>query len=184
MVNGRRYSVSAEGIATDVTEQLVKENGHWVYYRKDGTILKEEYLKFYSGTVSVPEGATAQQAAVVRATNSTPSPGAGYCAAWVTWAFRNAGIGYWTGDACDMYWRWCKSADPVDLQPGMIIAVPTEPLTYAAQIYGHIGIYVGNGLVMQSVSGRVRYQTLPGWIRTFGTTSTVKWGWLGGKALA
>lgn len=128
----------------------------------------------------------ARQAAVIRYADAsmTPSPGAGYCAAWVTMVFANAGIGVFPGNACDMYWEYCTSSDRADLRPGMIIAVPTEPYSEAAVIYGHVGIYVGDGLVAQNVSGRVGYQDLEDWISEFGVTSTPRWGWLGNVALA
>lgn len=184
VVDGRRYSLSAEGVATDVTEPLAKEGGHWVYRCKDGTVYGESDTDFHAGTVEVPPGMSAEQASVVRATNNVPSPGAGLCSEWVTAVFEQAGIGSWGGDACDQYREWCHSTDPFDLQVGMIVAVPTEPHSPLAVKYGHVGVYVGNGLVMQNVSGKIRYQTLPGWISYFGETAIVKWGWLGGRALA
>jgi hypothetical protein len=66
----------------------------------------------------------------------------------------------------------------------MIIAVPTEPYSAAARLYGHIGIYVGNGTVRHCASGVVMTQSLDSWISEFGVTSTPRWGWLGGVALA
>ena len=120
--------------------------------------------------------------AVVNACYSTPSPGAGYCAAWVTNVFLNAGIGGFYGDACDMYASWCYSSDRGSLQPGMIVAVSSHSHTSAGQVYGHIGIYVGGGVLMDNI-GSIRSIDVDSWISYYGDTVTPRWGWLGGVAL-
>ena len=122
-------------------------------------------------------------ASVVSACGYTPSPGSGWCAAWVTNVFVNAGVGYWGGDACDMYATWCYSSDQSTIQPGMIVAVSTWNGTSAGRIYGHVGVYVGGGLVMDNV-GYIRTIDLGSWIGTYGTTVSPRWGWLGGVALS
>lgn len=136
------------------------------------------------GTISYEAGSTGSQMSVVDAAAWTPSTGAGYCAAWVSNVFANAGIGAIYGNACDMYWSYCYSSDLSEIQAGMIIAVPTEPYSYAAIIYGHVGIYVGNGIVRHCASGYVLSQSLDSWISEYGVTSTPRWGWLGGIYLA
>lgn len=128
--------------------------------------------------------ATGAAVAVVNSCYSTPTVGAGYCAAWVTYVFRNAGIGNFGGNACDMYYAYCSSSNTSAIKPGMIIAVPSEPYSAAARIYGHIGIYIGGGIVMHSASGSKRSQSLSSWISEFGVISTPRWGWLGGVVLS
>lgn len=125
---------------------------------------------------------SASASAVINACYSTPSPGAGYCAAWVTNVLVNAGVGAFYGDACDMYASWCYSSDRGSLQPGMIIAVSTHPGTAAGRIYGHIGIYIGGGIVMDNV-GYIRSLDLDSWISSYNGSVTPRWGWLGGVAL-
>ena len=122
-------------------------------------------------------------AAVINATYSTPSPGSGLCAAWVSNVFRNAGIGSFYGNADDMYYSWCGYSTS-QIQPGMIIAVNTAPYSAAAVIYGHVGIYVGNGTVRHNRSGVVRSDSLSSWISMYSVTATVRCGWLGGIALS
>ena len=119
---------------------------------------------------------------VVNACYSTPSPGAGWCAAWVTSVFRNAGVGTWYGDACDMYSSWCYTSDRGSLCTGMIVAVSTHTATLAGRIYGHIGIYIGGGMVMDNI-GYIRTIDIDSWIAFYGDTVTPRWGWLGGVAL-
>ncbi len=140
----------------------------------------------YDGGSSGGSGGTsyggASASAVVNACYSTPSPGAGWCAAWVTYVFQNAGVGSFYGDACDMYSSWCYSSDQGSIQPGMIVAVSTHSGSAAGQIYGHIGIYVGGGTVMDNI-GYIRSIDLGSWVSYYGDTVTPRWGWLGGVVL-
>lgn len=136
---------------------------------------------------SVNDGSrTGEQQAVLDACNSTPTTASGYCAAWVTNVFKNAQIGEFGGNACDMYDRWCTFSDKSQLKPGMIVAC--HPSGATGNSYGHVGIYVGNENVMHS-TGSVLTSNLDEWINTFGPNGKhkggqVKWGWLGGVALA
>ena len=136
----------------------------------------------YSGGSS--SGGSGSAAAVVSAANYTGSTGAGMCAAWVSTVFSNAGIGNFYGNACDMYYRWCHSSDQSAIQTGMIIAVASLGGSAAALIYGHVGIYIGGGMVRHNISGVVKTQSLSSWISNLGGLSTPRWGWLGGVALS
>ena len=129
-------------------------------------------------------GGSGSAAAVVSAANYTGSTGAGMCAAWVSTVFSNAGIGNFYGNACDMYYRWCHSSDQSAIQTGMIIAVASLGGSAAALIYGHVGIYIGGGMVRHNISGVVKTQSLSSWISNLGGLSTPRWGWLGGVALS
>lgn len=133
------------------------------------------------GTSSAGSGSAA---AVVNAASYTGSTGAGFCAAWVSNVFSNAGVGTFYGNACDMYYSWCYSTDQSAIEPGMIIAVPTLGGSAAALIYGHVGIYIGGGMVRHCLSGVVRSQSLSSWISQLGALSTPRWGWLGGVVLS
>ena len=120
---------------------------------------------------------------VVNATYSTPSPGSGLCAAWVSMVFRAAGVGSFGGNACDMYAVWCGTSTG-SIQPGMIIATPTAPYGAAVMQYGHVGIYIGNGTVRENRSGVVMSSSLSSWIAMYNKTATPRCGWLGGIALS
>ena len=117
------------------------------------------------GTSSAGSGSAA---AVVNAAGYTGSTGAGFCAAWVSNVFSNAGVGRFYGNAVDMYYSWCYSTDQSAIEPGMIIAVPTLGGSAAALIYGHVGIYLGGGIVRHCLSGVVRSQSLSSWISQLG----------------
>lgn len=124
-----------------------------------------------------PETQTGSQAAVVAACHSTGSPGGGLCAMWVSMVFENAGYGYAGGNANDMYNAWCDSSDRSQLRTGMVVAVSTHPHTWAGQIYGHIGIYIGDGVMMDNI-GYIRTISVDEWIAYYGATVTPRWGWL------
>lgn len=133
------------------------------------------------GTTSIPgtgqasAGAGAQQR-IVDSAYSTPSPGAGLCAWWVSDVFTNAGFGTVWGNADDMYAAYCTSSNKANLKVGMIIAVPSHPHTAAGAIYGHVGIYVGNNTVRDNV-GYIRDINVDQWIADYGVTTTPRWGW-------
>lgn len=121
-------------------------------------------------------------AAVIAACQSTPSPGGGLCAAWCSNVMMNAGFEFISGNANDMYAEYCFSSDPADLRPGMAVAVSTHPHTSAGRIYGHIGMYIGDGTVMDNI-GYIRTISLDEWVAYYGETVPVRWGWLGGIVL-
>ena len=138
----------------------------------------------HASSASQQNVGTGKQQAVVNACYSTPSPGLGWCAAWVTNVFRNAGVGYFGGNACDMFNAWCYSADRSTLKVGMIVADSSHPTTgIAGRLYGHVGIYVGGGIVMSN-QGAITSKSLDSFISFFGGGSGVRWGWLGGVVLS
>lgn len=128
-------------------------------------------------------GGTGSLSDVLASAYNTPSPGAGYCAAWITNVFRNAGVGTWYGNANNMYSSWCGSSDRSQLQAGMIIACSTHPNTVAGRIYGHIGIYMGGGIVRDNI-GYIRTISVDEWISYYSATVPVRWGWFGGVVLS
>ena len=131
----------------------------------------------YRGSAKIPTADSSKGQAIVNACFSTPSPGAGYCAMWVSQVYSNAGCGYPTGNANDMYWAYCHSSDKSELQAGMLIAVPSHTIGGSwGVIYGHVGIYIGDGLVMDNI-GSIATHSLDSWISSYSTTYTVKWGW-------
>lgn len=111
---------------------------------------------------------------IVAACYSTPGTGYGWCAAWVSNVYANAGVGRINGNACDMFYAYCTSSDLSALQPGMIIACGKNSYGLG-QIYGHVGIYIGNGMVMSQLSV-VTTQSLDSFIQTHGTITGVRWG--------
>lgn len=119
---------------------------------------------------------------VIAACYATGSPGYNLCAAWVTYVFNNAGVGRFSGNANDMYANWCYSSDLSELQPGMIVAVGTNPKGgWAGLVYGHVGIYIGDGIVMENI-GYIARTPLSEWLSWYNVAP--RWGWIGGVVLS
>lgn len=116
-------------------------------------------------------------AKVIAACHSTPSPGLGLCAGWCSNVMINAGYGFVAGNANDMYASFCHSSNRSDLKPGMAVAVSSHPHTSAGRIYGHIGMYIGNGTMMDNI-GYIRTISVDEWCSFYGATVTPRWGWL------
>lgn len=89
---------------------------------------------------------------------------------------RACGQRYLMDDACDLYHSFCTSTDQAALKVGMIVAVSKHGHTYLGGIYGHVAIYVGDGMVMDNV-GRIRTMRLSDWLNYYGDLVPVKWGW-------
>lgn len=121
---------------------------------------------------------------VIATCYTTPSPGLNWCAAWVSNVFSGAGVGSYMGNACDMYNMYCYSSDRSELQPGMIVAVSSNPRGGSAgTIYGHVGIYIGNGVVMENI-GYIAQTPIDEWIAWYSDAVTPRWGWMGGVVLS
>ncbi|HGI4039960.1 TPA: CHAP domain-containing protein [Streptococcus agalactiae] len=113
------------------------------------------------------EASTEVQKKIVNAAYITPSPGAGWCAMWVSQVYQNAGLGYIGGNACDMYRNYTFTSDKSKLKVGMLVAVESSSSGSTAGLtYGHVGIYIVDGKVIDNI-GRIRVTTLDDWIATF-----------------
>lgn len=132
-----------------------------------------------SGTGQEYNAASDVQKRIADACKTTPSPGGGLCAMWVSNVYEAAGLPRPGGNACDMYDQYCTSKDKSELKVGMMIAVRTHNLTPAGSQYGHIGIYIGDGMMMDNI-GEIRTISVDKWIATYeGHTTSgdgVKWG--------
>ena len=175
-----------DGLDEDVQELVAKRDEQMLELanerKKQEQARKQAEQAAAAGAASVTgdfqdSGATGSQAKIVSWCKRTPTPGVGYCAMWVSQVFNNAGYGYAGGNANDMYNRWTSSSNRADLKTGMIVAVSTHSHTWAGRIYGHIGIYIGNGMMMDNV-GYIRTISVDEWVRYYGTTVAPRWGWL------
>ena len=139
----------------------------------------------YGKTVSanLSDANAAQRRLVIEAYN-TPTSSAESSAAWVEKVYANAGFGTFYGEASELYDAYCHSSDPSRLQVGMIVAVSTHPHSSEGSMWGHVGIYVGDNIVCDSVQGQMRTSSLKDWIDYYGSSVPVKWGWLGNVNIA
>lgn len=128
--------------------------------------------------------ATSLQRRFVACAYGTPSPGPDLCASWVEQAFSRLGLGVVLGDAralCDSY---CHYDDTSDLLVGMIVAVSAHPFSAQGMAHGHVGLYVGDGMVMDAVGEGIRKVPLELWLSAYGLMVEPRWGWLGGMRLS
>lgn len=158
----------------------------WYYLMASGqmatgwnSIDNGEYFFNAAGAWVEPERSahTSSQSQIVGRCYNVPSPGVGLCSEWVSEVFYPVLGSYPNGDACDMFWNWCHSRDILQLKVGMIVAVPTHTHTNAGARWGHIAIYVGNGMVMDNI-GYIRTTSLAWWLNYYHTTATPQWGWV------
>lgn len=158
----------------------------WYYLMASGqmatgwnSIDNGEYFFNAAGVWVEPERSahTSSQSQIVGRCYNVPSPGVGLCSEWVSEVFYPVLGSYPNGDACDMFWNWCHSRDISQLKVGMIVAVPTHTHTNAGARWGHIAIYVGNGMVMDNI-GYIRTTSLAWWLNYYHTTATPQWGWV------
>ena len=112
-----------------------------------------------------------QKKIVAVATNSAKygiSARSGYCQAWVADVYQavtgSRGSAHCALCAADM---WAVSSDFSQIPVGATV------YGYASNPYGHVGIYIGNGMVAHNI-GEIKIQSLESWIKTY---KGFAWGW-------
>lgn len=113
--------------------------------------------------------------AIVNAALVTPWPGADLCATWVSHVYQQAGLGYPTGNGNSILAGYATSSDWANIKVGQIISAQYGSGS-AGAIYGHTGIYIGDGKVMDSISSGIRTSSLTDWIAENGR-GWVVYGW-------
>lgn len=141
------------------------------------------YTALLSGGIGGQDYASAEQwqKDIVDAANRVPSPGAGWCAKWVSNVYSAAGLPAPSGNACCMYLNYCTSSDPSELRVGMLVAVQESATSYGIWNYGHygyghVGIYIGDGNVISNEGGPIVTRSLDSWTSIYGVRSQVRWG--------
>ena len=98
----------------------------------------------------------------------------GYCQAWVADVYQavtgSRGSAHCALCAADM---WAVSSDFSQIPVGATV------YGYASNPYGHVGIYIGNGMVAHNI-GEIKIQSLESWIETY---KGFAWGWENGVKL-
>lgn len=121
-------------------------------------------------------GGNELQAKVVEVAQNSASYGisaqAGYCQAWVYQVYYKAGAcPAGTSVCCAVHagQKWGVSTDWSQIQVGATV------YGYSGSKYGHVGIYIGDGIVAHNVGG-VAFTDLDEWIKTY---KGICWGWNG-----
>lgn len=99
----------------------------------------------------------------------------GYCQAWVADVYYKAGTGPRSSRCCATHAgaEWGVSDDWSTIQVGAAV------YGYSNSVYGHVGIYIGDGKVAHNV-GYIKIDTLEYWIQHYNGQC---WGWNGGYNL-
>lgn len=115
-----------------------------------------------------------QKKIVAVATNSAKygiSARSGYCQAWVADVYQavtgSRGSAHCALCAADM---WAVSSDWSKIPVGAAI------YGYSSSKYGHVGIYIGNGMVAHNI-GYIKIEPIEDWIKTY---KGFAWGWENG----
>ena len=105
-----------------------------------------------------------QKKIVAVATNSAKygiSARSGYCQAWVADVYQavtgSRGSAHCALCAADM---WAVSSDFSQIPVGATV------YGYSSSQYGHVGIYIGNGMVAHNI-GEIKIQSLESWVKTY-----------------
>lgn len=112
----------------------------------------------------------------------------GFCAAWVSGIYQAAGLGYPGGNAIDYWTRWSSSGSTsMDNIPIGAVVVGSGSGSAAGNKYGHVGIYIGNGMVADN-PGYHRIISIEEWAaKQVGTChgyhGYIGWVWPYGEAL-
>lgn len=90
---------------------------------------------------------------------------AGYCAAWVEGCYQGAKVAttYGFGNAIDYWNKWKETGSTsMDNIPVGAVVVGSGSGSELGNLYGHVGIYLGDGLVAENI-GSHRIVTLEQW---------------------
>ena len=99
----------------------------------------------------------------------------GYCQAWVADVYQIVvGTRGHAASAVDAGRKWSVSKDWSQIQVGATV------YGYSSSQWGHVGIYIGNGMVAHNIGG-VKVESLSSWVKNY---KGVCWGWENGKNLS
>lgn len=154
----------------------------------------EEFKNQYSGTTLIPGGGQDYQSAdqwqkdIVNACSQTPWPGADLCATWTTRVYARAGHPVGGNGNTQLgnqgyganYSQKRATTDLSQIKVGMLISAQYGSNTAAGNAYGHVGIYIGDGKVMDSIYSGLRTISLSDWVSQNGRGWVVcgyPWDW-------
>ncbi len=168
---------------------LIRYNGQIGYmyseYLSESQIKTEYTPQYnYSNITNLRE----RVATIAKNNQGTQPCASGYCAKWVSGVYQAAGIGYPGGHAIDYWTRWGSTGSTsLDNIPVGAVVVGSGSGSVLGNQYGHVGIYIGNGLVADNV-GYHRIISLQEWVAynvgvCHGYCGYIGWVWPYGKAI-
>lgn len=151
---------------------------HWI---KNVSQFVKEMYDIVGIAVPSSEGNDLQQKVVEVAKNSTSygiAAKKNMCQAWVADVYKVANVTSTRMSACCAVHagqKWGVSTDWSQIPIGATVYGYSYDYATSSAVYGHVGIYIGDGDVAHNVGG-VRVDSLENWIRTY---DGVCWGWNG-----
>ena len=143
---------------------------------------------FYPGGGQDYASAEQWQKDIVNACSRVSWPGASLCATWTSRVYAAAGhpcsgngnsvLGHQGYGAS--YYPSRATTDLSQIKVGMLVSAQFGSNTAAGNTYGHVGIYIGDGMVMDSVNSGIRTISLSEWVSQNGRGWVVcgyPWDW-------
>ena len=143
---------------------------------------------FYPGGGQDYASAEQWQKDIVNACSRVSWPGASLCATWTSHVYAAAGhpcsgngnsvLGHQGYGAS--YYPSRATTDLSQIKVGMLVSAQFGSNTAAGNTYGHVGIYIGDGMVMDSVNSGIRTISLSEWVSQNGRGWVVcgyPWDW-------
>ena len=143
---------------------------------------------FYPGGGQDYASAEQWQKDIVNACSRVSWPGASLCATWTSRVYAAAGhpcsgngnsvLGHQGYGAS--YYPSRATTDLSQIKVGMLVSAQFGSNTAAGNTYGHVGIYIGDGMVMASVNSGIRTISLSEWVSQNGRGWVVcgyPWDW-------
>ena len=131
-----------------------------------------------SNNFSPEDITTEESSAIVEATYSTATRGPGLCQSWVYWVYKNAGLP--SGGYATAYEAFKANVVSTDMNN-----IPIGATVYGTgtNYAGHVGIYIGNGKIRDSITrngqGYINESTIEEWLSWQTNVIDGKKGWLG-----
>ena len=142
---------------------------------KSSTAQMENILSYLDSVTELTE----TQEAIVRSAYSTPYAGGNLCEAWAEQVYRNAGVPVPLLESALAGKEEYFVSDSTDhIPPGAWVY--GSGVGYMGSLYGHVGIYVGNGLIMDNEGSRTkRAVPIDEWVSWQTASQNGKSGWYG-----
>lgn len=128
--------------------------------------------------------ASEPQRNLVACAYATPWAGPNSCAEWVEEVFARLGFGVVSGHAYELCRAYCSRTELSQLKVGMVVGVEHLPYTANGLTYGHVGLYLGDGVIRDCADSGLRSAPLEAWLSVYGVMDDPRWGWLGGIDLS
>lgn len=180
--NGFATGIKEGGWATSSTyvENLISHMENYNLYSLDNMTV-EQYKNYDNSILVDNENLTEDQIKVrdiaMNDLGTYPCTSQ-MCGAWVSGVFDAAGLPYPTGDAIDFWnkWSYSGSTSMENIPVGAVVV--GSGTGYMGSLFGHVGIYIGDGLVANNV-GYLSIETVEQWASWQSATCQGHTGWIG-----